>query len=260
MKLRFSGVRGLSQHHLTRFALVGMLGLSSFVMGCVPSKVQVQTAPQFDPSSISSIAILPFQALQVPQGGYGQTRGGVRDPEEIRTQFRLPGGDQARPSDLSQDRYSVSDTAAKFITSRVESILGARTNLRVIGTGESAPIANAWVEQSSPSLRALAKEIGGQLHVDGVLMGKVRTYREREGSRMGAQPAAVGFEIFLVQPSDGIVLWKGEFFEEQKPLTQDVVGFFEKSGGFVTARELSELGIQKVLKTFPVGRVGTPAR
>lgn len=90
-------------------------------------------------------------------------------------------------------------------------------------------------------------------------MGLVRTYRERDGTRMGAKPAAVGFEVFLVQPADGVVLWKGEFFEEQKPLTQDVVGFFEKSGGFVRAKELSELGVQKVMKAFPVGKISGPS-
>lgn len=245
--------------HQVAWLVIGMIGWFSFVLGCVPSKVQVQSAPQFDPSSIASIAIMPFQALQVPQWGYGQTREVVRDPEEIRTQFRLPGGDQVRSSDSSQDRYAVSDAAARFITSQVESILRTRA-LRVVGAGESAPSAPTDDVSSGTSLRVLAKEVGDRLQVDAVLMGKVRTYREREGTRMGAKAAAVGFEIFLVKPSDGTVLWKGDFFEEQKPLTQDVVGFFEKSGGFVTARELSELGVRKVLETFPVGKGAPPVR
>jgi hypothetical protein len=231
-----------------------------FTLGCVPSKVQVQSAPQFDPSAISSIAIVPFQALQSPQWGYGQTHGGVRDPEEIRTQFRLPGTDQVQRSDSQRDLYSVSESAAQFITTRVESVLRARPTLRVIGSEDSSFSASLGDEPSSTSLRTLAKEVGDRLKVDGVLMGLVRTYREREGTRMGAKPAAVGFEMFLVRPSDGTVLWKGEFFEEQKPLTQDIVGFFEKSGGFVTAQEISELGVQKVMETFPVGQVAPIAR
>ena len=237
--------------------MVGIIGSLSLGLGCVPAKVQVQSAPKFNPSSISSIAILPFQTLQTPQWGYVPTNEGLRDPEEIRTQFRLPGADQVKPSNSSKDLYSVSDEAAAFITTRVESGLRARPGLRVFGPGESASSDTKVGKQSGASLRALAKEVGERLKVNGVLMGKVRTYREREGSRLGAKPAAVGFEIFLVQPSDGAVLWKGEFFEEQKPLTQDVVGFFEKSGGFVTARELSEIGVQKVLKTFPVGKPAT---
>ena len=254
MKHGFSRRRKLSQKCLTRIVLIGMIGWSSFVLGCVPSKVQVQSAPQFDPSTLSSLAILPFQALQAPQRGYGHMREGLRDPEEIRTQFRLPGADQVGPSDSSQDLYSVSDAAAKFITARVESMLRARSALRVIGASEASLSARTDDEGSNASMRALAKEVGNRLNVDGVIMGMVRTYREREGSRIGAKPAAVGFEMFLVQPSNGTVLWKGEFFEEQKPLTQDVVGFFEKSGGFVTARELSEIGVRKVLETFPVGK------
>jgi TolB-like protein len=259
MNHNFPTIGTRCHRHQVAWLVIGMIGWFSFVLGCVPSKVQVQSAPQFDPSSISSIAILPFQALQAPQWGYGQTREVVRVPEEIRMQFRLPGGDQVRPSDSSEDRYAVSDTAARFITSQVESILRTRT-LRVVGAGESSLAAPTDDVSSDTSLRVLAKEVGDRLKVDAVLMGKVRTYREREGTRLGAKPAAVGFEIFLVKPSDGTVLWKGDFFEEQKPLTQDVVGFFEKSGGFVTARELSELGVRKVLETFPVGKGAPPVR
>jgi len=248
------------QRRQTGYMMVGFLGWCIFMLGCVPSKVQVQSAPQFDPSAISSIAILPFQTLQSPQWGYGQTRGGVRDPEEIRTQFRLPGTDQVQRSDTQRDLYSVSDTAAQFITKRVESVLRARPTLRVFGSEDSGFSPSLGDEPSSTSLKTLAKEVGDRLKVDGVLMGLVRTYREREGTRMGAKPAAVGFEMFLVRPSDGTVLWKGEFFEEQKPLTQDIVGFFEKSGGFVTAQEISELGVQKVMETFPVGQVAPIAR
>ena len=232
---------------------LGVIGWASMTVGCVPPKVHTQSSPEFAPSAISSIAIIPFQTLQTPQGGYGQAGGDVSDPEEIRMQFRLPGADQTHQSDSSQDLYSVSDTAAQFITTRVVSTLASRASLRVIGPTEVASLVPLEEERLRASLKALAQEVGDRLKVDGVLMGLVRTYREREGTRLGAKPAAVGFEIFLVNPADGVVLWKGEFFEEQKPLTQDVVGFFEKSGGFVTAKELAELGVQKVMKTFPVG-------
>ena len=242
------------QRRQAGYLVVGFIGWCMFTLGCVPSKVQVQSAPQFNPSAISSIAIVPFQALQVPQWGYSQTHGGVRDPEEIRTQFRLPGTDQVQRSDSQRDLYSVSESAAQFITTRVESVLRARPTLQVIRSEDSVFSAKLGDEPSSTSLRTLAKEVGERLKVDGVLMGLVRTYREREGTRMGAKPAAVGFEMFLVRPSDGTVLWKGEFFEEQKPLNQDIMGFFEKSGGFVTAQELSELGVQKVMEAFPVGQ------
>jgi len=236
-----------------RFLVIGLIGWWSLGVGCVPSKVQVQAAPQFDPSRISSLAILPFQAIQTPQWGSGSTRGGVRDPEEIRTQFRLPGTDQVDGAKSRKDLYMVPETAAQRITAMVVSALVSRVSLRVIGPAESSAMLDKGTQDAKPSLQAMVQEVGTRLQVNGVLTGLVRTYREREGSKLGAKPAAVGFEISLWRPSDGTVLWTGEFFEEQKPLNQDVMGFFEKGGGFVTAGELAELGVQKVMKAFPVG-------
>lgn len=225
-------------------------------MGCVPSKVQVQAAPEFDASRITSLAILPFQTIKTPQWGSSSTRGGVRDPEEIRTQFRLPGTDQVNGTDSRRVPYVVPATAAHRITTQVVSVLANRPSLRVIGPEESSALLGKGSQEGQPSMPVMAKEVGSRLKVDGVLAGLVRTYREREGSKLGAKPAAVGFEVYLLRPSDGMVLWTGEYFEEQKPLNQDVVGFFEKGGGFVTADKLAELGVQKVMKAFPVGLAG----
>ncbi|PJA78356.1 MAG: hypothetical protein CO149_04485 [Nitrospirae bacterium CG_4_9_14_3_um_filter_51_5] len=245
-------INGWSIQWDVRFIVIGLIGWCLGV-GCVPSKVQVQASPQFDPSRLSSLAILPFQAIQTPQWGSSSTRGGVRDPEEIRTQFRLPGTDQENGTESRKDRYLVPETAAQRITTKVVSALGNRSSLRVIGPAESSAMLGQGSQEAQSSLTVMAQEVGTRLKVDGVLAGLVRTYREREGSKLGAKPAAVGFEVYLIRPSDGMVLWTGEFFEEQKPLTQDIVGFFEKGGGFVTADELAELGVQKVMKAFPVG-------
>jgi len=236
-----------------RFFVKGLIVWCCLGFGCVPPKVYIQAAPQFEPSHISSVAVLPFQAIKTPQWGSGTTSGSVRDPEEIRTQFRLPGTDQVNGTETRKELYVVPETAAQRITTKVVLALGSRPSLRVIGPPESSSMVDK-TQDTQPSLQAMAQEAGIRLKVDAVLTGLVRTYREREGSKLGANPAAVGFEVYLVRPSDGTVLWRGEFFEEQKPLTQDVVGFFE-AGGFVTADELAEMGVQKVMKAFPVGRV-----
>jgi TolB-like protein len=243
-----------------RFLVKWLIGWCCFGFGCVPPKVQVQSAPQFDPSRISSVAVLPFQTIQTPQWRNGSTRGGVRDPEEIRTQFRLPGTDQVDGTESKKDLYVIPETAAHRITTKVVSALVSRPSLQVIGPPETSALSGEGNEEPKPSLKAMAQDVGTRLKVDGVLTGLVRTYREREGSKLGAKPAAVGFAVYLVRPSDGTVLWTGEFFEEQKPLTQDVLGFFEKGGGFVTADELAVLGVQKVMKAFPVGLGDTGPR
>jgi hypothetical protein len=229
--------------------MVWLLGGCCLSMGCVPPKVQTQSAPQFDPARISRIAVLPFQAIQTPQWGSRDARGGIRDPEEIRTQFRLPGTDQVNGRESRKDLYVVPETAARRVTAMVVSALMGRPSLRVF-----VPIDTSGLLETDDraSVKSTAQEVGKRLQVDGVVTGLVRTFRQREGSKLGAQPAAVGFDMYLVRPSDGTVLWTGEFYEEQKPLTQDLVGFFE-AGGFVTAEELAELGVRKVMKAFPVG-------
>ena len=107
-------------------------------------------------------------------------------------------------------------------------------------------------QETQLSLKAMAQEVGTRLQVDGVLTGLVRTYRDREGSKLGLNLQQWVLKCILVDLPDGTVLWTGEFFENKKPLTQDLLGFFE-TGGFVTAGELADLGVEKVMKEFPVG-------
>lgn len=245
-------IDGRSRPLPVRFLVMSLIGWWCLGVGCVPPKVQTQAAPQFDPSRISSLAILPFQTIKTPQLE-SNSRGGIRDPEEIRTQFRLPGTDQADGTEFKKVRYVVPETAAHRISMQVASVLALRPSLRVIGPEESSAVIGKEGLKGESSFPVMGQEVGTRLKVDGVVAGLVRTYREREGSKLGAKPAAVGFEVYLLRPSDGMVLWTGEFFEEQKPLNQDVVGFFEKGGGFVTADTLAELGVNKVMKAFPVG-------
>jgi hypothetical protein len=108
-------------------------------------------------------------------------------------------------------------------------------------------------ETSKATPEAQAAELAAKLQADAALMGQVLVYQERSGSRMGANPpATVGFEVKAVA-ADGQVLWVGNYYERQKPLTEDFLGFIQHGGGFVTAEELAQYGTEKVLKTFPFG-------
>ncbi|MDR4493733.1 MAG: hypothetical protein AB7P17_09060 [Nitrospirales bacterium] len=236
--------------------LIGMMitvPVMGFLVACVPPKVQTQQAPQFAPSAINSVALVPFRILETPQWGSNPLRGGIRDPEEIRTQFRLPGTDQIDVTEGRKNLYVVPEVGAQRLTNMVMSALAGRPSLRVVGPPETAVTIKTEGSQISPSFSSMAKDVGTRFSVDAVLLGLVRTYRERDGSKLGATPAAVGFELYLVRSDDGVVLWKGEYYEEQKPMTEDIVGFWEK-GGFVTVDELASFGVNKVMNAFPVGK------
>lgn len=102
---------------------------------------------------------------------------------------------------------------------------------------------------------ALLKQVGDDLQADGVVIGYVYRFRERQGMPYAAaKPASVAFEIFLFRVSDGALIWKGRFEKTQTSLMENVLqasAFLKGGGKWVTVRELSEEGMDDVIKTFP---------
>ena len=97
--------------------------------------------------------------------------------------------------------------------------------------------------------------VAKQLKADASLIGQVLVYQERVGGRFGASPpATVGFEAKVVA-ADGQVLWEGNYFEKQRPMTEDFMGFIQRHGVFVTAEELAIYGVDHMLLEFPFGTV-----
>ncbi len=221
---------------------------------CIPPKVTVNSDQNFRPATIHKIAILPFQTLSTPQRYQSSASQSVLAPTEIRSQFRLPASQLERGQLRSTNSADVPKHAAQQITKMVYEALEHRANVDLVATHE---VFNPQVKDgASPSIgnwREKVKQVGTRLEADAVLTGLVRTYRERVGTKIGATPAVVGFEVHLVDPKSGRMLWTGEYYEEQKPMNEDVVGFFERGGAFVTARELAEYGVHKMMKQLPVG-------
>ena len=108
-------------------------------------------------------------------------------------------------------------------------------------------------DAASPTPEAIGQNVANQLKVDAAMIGQVLVYQERVGSRLGASPpASVGFEAKLVA-ADGQVLWVGNYYERQRPMTEDLMGFIRRHGAFVTAEELAQYGVEELLKEFPFG-------
>jgi hypothetical protein len=144
--------------------------------------------------------------------------------------------------------------AAEKVTHLFWTRLKNRQGLTVLSPSQTARAAvrsTGDSEKTAPERQAA--EVAATLKADAALMGQVLVYQERSGSRLGANPpATVGFEVKAVAP-DGQVLWVGNYYERQQPMTQDLVGYIQHGGVFVTAEELAEYGVDKVLNTFPFG-------
>ena len=102
------------------------------------------------------------------------------------------------------------------------------------------------------------KRIGETRQIDAVLSGVVTTYKEREGGPFSiGRPASVGFEVTLVNTSNGNILWKGIYRETQKSLLEDISMFFlyvKRGWKWLKAEELAQYGVEEVLKTLPGGK------
>ncbi|RMG43198.1 MAG: hypothetical protein D6719_04305 [Candidatus Dadabacteria bacterium] len=100
------------------------------------------------------------------------------------------------------------------------------------------------------------------LNADSVLIINLNRYREKSGSRLAADRGAiVSFNLRILSVPEAKVLWDSSFFEEQKPLSEDLgrASAGNRSGGVVTewksARELLEQGLKETLSALAKARL-----
>ncbi len=221
-------------------------------VACAPDTVTVRSHHQFDPQTVTNVAIAPFRVLHT-RGAYHAF--GEASSNLDRSGIPRPLGDPTAPSSQNSRVTPVSVPAS--VPDEIRHMVYARLKLnpRVHVVSPDAVLRilrDGDVEAESGERQA--KLLGRRLEVDAVIEGVIRVYRERDGTKFGAVPAAVGFELRLRGVRDGHVLWTGDYFEEQKPLIQDVRGFFERSGIFVTAEELARGGVVRLLHQLPLGQ------
>lgn len=228
--------------------LAGVCG----IVGCVPSTVTTTTSSEIDRYTVRTVAIVPFEALATPQA------------RSLRQNFTVPQGVEGSDIDLDigpsgpeTGRFEVTTVApdaAQKVTRLFYKGLRRRDGVTVLPPEDVKQELEALrAEAVERDPRQTARALARRLSADAALFGKVRVYRERKGSKIAASPAAVGFEVTLVNADDGAVLWAGHYYEEQKPMTEDFLGFLERKGQFLTAEELAGYGTNQVLQKFPFG-------
>jgi hypothetical protein len=230
-------------------ALVGLAVLA--VGGCSGSKVTTKASSDLSRYQIRTIALIPFTTLATPQ---------VRDV--VDQAFTMPSG--ARRSDIAiavppntdqlvRETVTVPASAGDSVTQLLWSRLRARQGVTVLAPSEAANILASQSTTQSPAGQLPAVAVAKQLKADASLIGQVLMYQERVGGRFGASPpATVGFEAKVIA-ADGQVLWVGNYYERQRPMIEDVMGFIQRRGMFVTAEELATYGVEHLLLEFPFG-------
>lgn len=218
--------------------------------GCSGPKVMTKSSNELPHYKIQTLALIPFTSITTPQ---------VRDQREA--YFSTPEG--VLRSDISvagqpgaelpsRQTATVPGYAADKVTQLFWKRLQTREGLHVLPPGDAAKVSPATAETSKGTPEMAAAMFAQRLKADAAFIGEVSVFQERVGSRMGASPAAsVGFQVKVVA-ADGQVLWVGNYYERQRPMTEDFMGFIQR-WAFVTAEELAQYGVEEVLKEFPFG-------
>ena len=231
-----------------------MLAAVLLPSACSGSKVTTQASSELSRYQVKTVALLPFSTLATPQ---------VRDvgdayistPQSVRRSDISLGIPSSAELQMKQVAI-VPGFAADKLTQMFWSRLRNRQGVVVLSPSESIKAIGSATGDATMTLESVAAGVAAKMKADAALIGQVLVYQERSGSRMGANPpATVGFEVKAVAP-DGQVLWTGNYYERQKPLTQDFLGFIHHGGVFVTAEELAQYGTEEVLKEFPFGTGG----
>jgi hypothetical protein len=101
----------------------------------------------------------------------------------------------------------------------------------------------------------ILQKVGQAFSADAVLVGYIYRWREREGTDFAVnRPASTAFELYLLQPYNGAILWKGRFDKTQKSLSENIfdMGTFLKGRGrWMTVESLAEFGLEEMLSKLP---------
>jgi hypothetical protein len=157
---------------------------------------------------------------------------------------------------LDLDPDGVSLIADRVLTDYVHEALRIRYGDKVIPLKEAQEAyENLPKDESKDTPLEIALKLGKELKADFMALGSVWKYREGAGGAGASdRPAAVAFAVFLVDVKTGKTLWKADFSETQKSLSENILeakGFFKKGGRWLSASELAKYGVREVFKSFP---------
>lgn len=145
------------------------------------------------------------------------------------------------------------------ITNRLFDRLVADKKCELVSPGQAEGVYSSIVDSDTNvgmgALKIL-QMVGEQFGSDAVLAGYIYRWQERQGSDYAVNRAAsVAFDLHLVSPTDGTILWRGKFDKTQRSLTEnllDLKTFVQGKGQWMTADKLALIGLNKLLNEMPI--------
>jgi len=152
----------------------------------------------------------------------------------------------------------VPQDVVKWLTDQLFDMLVTDKRWNLIPPGQAKGIIESIVGSDTKmgvSPLKMLQEVGKTFGADAVLIGQVYRWRERVGADFGVEsPASVAFDLSLVRPSDGAILWRGNYDKTQRSLFEDLFDYktyINSKGLWLTAKKLAKLGLDKLLEDMP---------
>lgn len=176
-----------------------------------------------------------------------QTRA-VRGIKQVRVQ-RIAVMPLVQPQ--SEIGSSILEGAAPALTAEIYSRMALMPGWNVVPQDDVDDAMHKLPRATPLNMQQDARQLGPLVRADAVLFGEVSEYRERVGEDYGAaSPAAVAFQLYLLDISTGQVLWTGKFAKEQKALSDNVLNLasFVRSGArWVRAQDIASEGVKRAM-------------
>ncbi len=157
--------------------------------------------------------------------------------------------------------FSVSPVSAEVVSKMTAKLFeGVRKmgGLELISPGKAKGVYSSLISSDAEYTEfEMLQKIGQAFSSDAVLVGYVYRWRERIGSDHAVDmPASVAFDLSLVRPEDGAVIWREKFDKTQQSLSKNLLDwetFVKGRGRWMTAEKLAEFGLEGMLSRMPVG-------
>lgn len=206
----------------------------------------MQPRMRFHVGTFASLALLATLAGCAEMKSWSWWPGHEAHPDPVGLIAVLP---IARDPSRAVDE-SLPQGAERIVTAEIYGALASSPEWRFVPdltVADNLPPASA-----ADDLAGRALKLGKAVHSDSVLFGTVSTFRERVGSEYGAtQPAAVSISLMLLSVPRGKVIWRHEFNDEQRSLSENLLNYWQFWRGgprWFSAREYARLGIDRMLE------------
>lgn len=212
-----------------------LISLFALLLGCEHRMASKTNRPVLNLNKVAVLGLLPYA-----------------------TEALEPADDQKVLSGGRPDTESIPPGVAQRLSFSLHEIVASQKGYKLAPPGKAMELYSKITSAGQPMADQpdqAVQQVGKDLESDAVLVGYVYRWKERQGSDYGVEsPASVTFDLRIIRPLDGVVLWKSVFDKTQKSLSEnlfDMETFVESGGKWLTAEGLAEIGIKKLVSEMP---------